>query len=197
MAKQAQKLEGVKFTTPVFRLSFPKLFKPEQYQGKGEAYFSLTMLFPKDQDLGEMKKAIIKAACEKHGADPKKWKKKVKLPWRNGDDKADFGGYEGNFYCSAKSKNKPVVINRAKERLGPEDEAEIYAGCYCRAVIVAKATETGGNEFVSLYLQGVQKVKDGDPFGGGVNVDEDFDDLPEDEDDADNYESDDDNDMGF
>jgi len=189
--KLTKELKGVKFTTPLARLSFPKLFKPEQFQGKGDAYYGCALLFPKNSDLTEMKKSIVKAATEAFG-EKANWPKGLSLPWRDGDDQADYEGYEGHYYVNAKSKRKPVLVGRDKQPI--EDEGEIYGGLYGRAVLVAKATESGGKYYVSLYLQGFQKWKDGPQFGGGVNVNDDFADDIED-DDADM--EDDSDEMGF
>lgn len=190
--KLSKDLKGVKFTTPLARLSFPKFFKPEQFQGKGEAYFGCALLFPKSADLTEMKKSIVKAAVEAYG-EKSKWPKGLSLPWRDGDNQADYEGYTDHFYVNAKSKRKPVLVNKDKEPI--TEESEIYGGLYGRAVLVAKATESGGKYYVSLYLQGFQKWKDGPQFGGGVNVENDFaDDI---EDDGMSDDSDDDNEMGF
>lgn len=191
--KISKDLKGVKFTTPLARLSFPKLFKPEQFQGKGDAYFGCALLFPKSSDLGEMKKAIVKAATEAFG-EKANWPKDLSLPWRDGDDQADYEGYADHYYVNAKTKRKPVIVGRDKAPI--EDESEIYGGLYGRAVLVAKATESGGKYYVSLYLQGFQKWKDGPQFGGGVNVNDDFaDDLDDDMDD--DTASDDSDEMGF
>jgi hypothetical protein len=156
------------------------------------------MLFDKDTDLSAMKKKIIAAGVEAFGADVKKWKRKVKLPWRDGEEKADFDGYAGCIYCAAKSYNRPIVIDIDKNKV--EVESDVYGGCYARAVVVAKATEAGGNHFITLYLQAVQKVKDGQPFGSNVDIEEDFSDdtLPDfDEDDPENYEEEEEEDDEF
>ena len=207
MAKQKRSLikegsKGVKITTPVFRMSFPKLANAEAFQEGAKKNFSLTMLFDKKQDLAKMKAGIVQAANEAFGGKAK-WPKGLSLPWRDGDEKEDFDGYAGHYYCSAKTQQRPVCIDRDKTKIEVDEiEEKLYGGCYARAVVIAKAVQSGSDYFITLYLQGVQFVRDGERFGGGVNVDEDFDELEELEDDAndpDNYEddSDDDNDMGF
>lgn len=186
-------VQGVKVTTPLGRLSFPKLFKPEQYQGKGDAKYQATLLFPKNTDLTVVKKAITQAQVNAFGEDKKKWPK-MRLPWRDGDQKEDLEGYAGNYYINCSTKRKPVVIGRDKEPI--TEESEIYGGQYGRFVVVAKVTEASGNYFVSLYLQGYQKVKDGPAFGGGVNIEKDFsdDDLDDVDEESDDMGMDDDSD---
>jgi hypothetical protein len=186
-------LKGVKFTTPIFRMSFPQLIKPKAFQEGAKPAYSVVMLFDKDQDLSEMKKAILKAGQEGFGPDRKSWPE-VSLPWRDGDSQ-EYEGYADKIYATAKSYNRILLVDRDKQKI--LDESEIYGGCYGRAVCVAKATESGGKFFITLYLQGVQKIKDGEAFGAGASV-HDFEDLEDDntlEDDVD--DSDDDDGLGF
>lgn len=167
------KAEGVKITTPLARFSYPHLLEPFQYQGKGEAYYSCVLLFPKSTDLSDMKRKIFQAAQSAFG--PKSnWPKNLKLPWRDGNEKSDSIGYEDTYFVYTKNKHKPVVIDNNKKPI--DDESKVYGGMYGRAVLIAKATESGGNYFISLYLQGVQKWKDGERFGGGIDIEKDFDD---------------------
>ena len=70
------------------------------------------------------------------------------------------------------------------------DASKIYAGCYCQAVVVAKAVKSGTQWFITLYLQAVRFVKDGESFAGAkVDVDDAFEDLGDEENDFDNYEN--------
>lgn len=196
MAKlDLKKVKGVKVVTPKFIMSFPKLSKPEAYEGKGQAYYSTVMLFDKDQDLKPMKQLIRQAIVEAFGKDKTKWPK-ISLPWRDGNTKSDFEGYKGRYYAGAKSKNRPTLVNVKKETI-PQDEidTEFYGGAICQAVLRAKVTLSGRNYFVTFYLQGIMKIKDGERFGGGCNPEEDFDDFDtEDENDFDNDEIDNDDD---
>lgn len=193
--------EGVKFTMPTFRLSFPHVFKPTQFtkNGKpqGEPFYDISMLYKKSnvEVVNAVKKAIHQAKVKAFGKDKAKWPK-IKNPWTDGDEMTDLKGYEGHLVLRAKSKNKPQVVNREKEKL--EDEGQLYGGCYAQAAVTIKVTEMGGNYFLTIYLQAVRKVKDGTPFGG-INVKEAFDDLEDDadgesEDDSDADDSDDDDD---
>lgn len=200
ITEKINSVKGVLFTTPIGTLSFPKLFKPEQYQNKGDAHYSLTMLFPKSdpEALKPMQKAIIEAAVEAFGPDKKAWPKgpnnePVSLPWRDGDRKSDIEGYAGNMTVSGKTKQKPVVVkyvSKTKQREPVTDESEIYGGNIGRAVFRAKATESGGKYYVTLYLQGFQKIEDGTRMGGGASVDleDNFPDIDLGDSDPSNYE---------
>ncbi len=198
--KENQKLSGVKFTTPTFRLSFPHLWKPHKATPTADPKFSICMLFPKDADRKLMNDALLKAGIECWG--PKaKWPK-VALPWRDGNEKSDLAGYEGQIYANAdtRAESPPGVVNRNRE---PADQNEVYAGCYARAVVTAKAIpNVGGKNYLKFYLNHVQKVADGEHLDGRDDAATAFaDDLPSDGGDdglGGDIESDDDDDgLGF
>ena len=188
MSDKKEKLKGIQITTPTFRLSFPRLDKPEAYKGKGTEFFSCTMLFDKEDNLDKLKKAVTGAIVEKFGKDKKKWPK-IKRPWRDGDTKTDLDGYEGMTYINTKNARKPLFIDRDKTKLS--DASKLYAGCYAQAVLIVKAVESGSDWYVTCYLQAVRFVKDGESFAGAnVDIDEAFEDLEDDENDESNYEDD-------
>lgn len=184
-------LKGVKVTSPKFVTSFPKLFKPEAFQEGAKPAYSVVMLFKKTADLKEMKQAVTRAKVEAFGKDKEAWPD-IESPWRDGDEKSDYAGFEGMTYANAKTYNRPLVIDRSKDKI--EDADDVYAGCIGRASLVAKAVESAGKYFITFYLQAYQKVEDGEPLGGGGSKD-DFEDIEDDEDlDADDIDSDDDED---
>lgn len=195
MANEIEKKDKM-VKTPVFRASFPHVFKPHSgFAGQAPKY-SLVMLFDKKTaDIKELKKAAMNAAIEKWG--PKeKWPKGVRFPFRDGDEKSDMQGYEGTIFVSASSKQKPQVINKNKELLTEEDGA-FYAGCFAKATLLAYAYDTAGNKGVSFALQNVLKIGDGESFSGRKAAEDDFSDedfeLKDGSDDASNYDAD----LGF
>ena len=85
-------------------------------------------------------------------------------------------------YVSIKAKNilKPRVVNRANQVIGLDDGV-IYSGCYVTAKINIYA-KASGDFGIWASLEGVQFVKDGEPFGGSkIASENDFEEL-EDED---------------
>ncbi len=196
MTDTKKKLKGVKLTTPVFIAAFPKLFKPEPYKDGGKASYQMTMLIPKErkEDMKVFQAAATKAAIEAFGTNKAKWPT-VKLPWKDGDEKTDLAGYAGHYFINAKSYNRVVVVGIDRQPV--IEESEIYGGMYARAVINVKAVSNGSEWFITCYLQGVQKMKDGEPFGGGCDVESDFGDTPEGFEAADEFGSLESNDSGF
>lgn len=169
--------------TPKFRVSFPKVFKAEVNKMSGKEEYSLTAIFPKDSDLSKVTSAIEAAAEEKWGPDKKKWPKPLRNPIRKAEDMAqkdDEGnaikdengtfilspGHEaGGLWVRLKSKQKPGLIDAKRDPI--IDETQFYAGCWARATVKAFAYEQAGNKGVSLWIQNIQKLSDGDAIGGG------------------------------
>ena len=165
-----------KLITPTFRVSFPAVFTPRkanEQDANAVAKYSLHMIFKKTDDLTELKNAVRAAVVEKWGADKTKWPKKLTLPFRDGTEK-DYDGYgPDTVFISASSKMKPGLVD---ENVQPIIEpSEFYGGCYARAAVNAFAWEFMGKAGVSFGLRNIQKVKDGDPFGGGSKAEDDFD----------------------
>lgn len=171
-----------KATTPHFRVSYPKVFRPELNKLSKKEEFSVVALFPKGADLSVLKKAA-QDACEKEwGADKTKWPPGLRSPFRDqgerikaaiAEEKAPPAGYEdGAIYLNLKSKNKPGVVDQNVQDIIVE--SDFYAGCWARATVFAQAYAQAGNKGVSFYLQNVQKVKEGEPLGGKVAPQNDF-----------------------
>lgn len=176
MSTDKQKsIEKKKVMTPEFRLSFPALFKPKAFEQQ-EPKFSIVMLFDKKKaDLTKMKQAVAFAASEKWGA-KEKWPKNLRLPFRDGDEKEDMEGYKGHTFVSASSKQKPGLVDYPDRNPIDETDNKAYAGCYARATLIAFAYDKRGNRGVSFSLQNVQILRDGKPFSGRKNAEDEFND---------------------
>lgn len=156
-------IQKKKCITPVFRASFPNIFTAKSYKDQ-KAKFSITQLYPKSTDLSPLKQAAHWACVETWGEDKSKWPKKLRSPFRDGDEKEDLDGYKGMIFVNASSLKAPGVVDA---QLQPFlNEADFYAGCYARAELIAFTYNESGNVGVSFSLQNVQKVKDGEAFGG-------------------------------
>lgn len=161
---------------PKARLAFPALFKArafDELDTNSKAKFEATLLWPKDTDLTPVKKAVMTAVVEKWGKDKTKWPKKLRLPFRDGDEFMDLAGYPGTIFIRASSVFAPQVIDRYGQDI--TDQKQIYAGCYVKARLNAFAYETKGNVGVSLGVQAIQKVSDGERLDGFGDAKSDFD----------------------
>lgn len=159
--------------TPDFRVSFPFAFRPQKAMQEGaEPKYSVVMLFKKGENLDALKKAAKEAAVEKWGADQSKWPKNLRLPFRDQGEK-EFEGYEAGAICvTATSRQKPGLVNAKNEDI--INEADFYAGCYARASVRAFAYDKAGNRGVAFGLQNIQKLRDGEPLGGRVKPQDEF-----------------------
>ena len=161
-------------TTPKFRVSFPAVFSKRKIEGQTDeqAKYSIQMLFKKTDDITVLKNAVRAAVIEKWGADQTKWPKGLILPFRDGTEK-DYDGYGPDvIFVSASSKMKPGLVDQNVQPI--IEPSEFYGGCYARATINAFAWEYMGKRGVSFGLRNIQKMADGEPFGGGSKAENDF-----------------------
>ena len=108
----------------------------------------------------------------------------LKLPLRDGDtERPDDPVYAGHYFVNANASESypPKVFDAALNPI--MDRNEFYSGCYARASLTFYAFSASGNKGIAAGLNGLQKVADGEPLGGGGNVEADFDDDFEIEDD--------------
>ena len=185
--------------TPVFRVSYPNVFKPKRNDLSGKDEYSVVMLFDKKTAKTELKELYAlakKAAEDKWGVG--KIPKKLKTPFKDGDQKnADLIAdgknanptYEGMIFINAKSTYAPGVVNAKREII--LDASEFYGGCYARAQVSVYAYDTKGNQGVAIGLRHIQKVKDGDPFGNRTSPEDAFSPIDETTSLADNTANDD------
>lgn len=166
------------------RLAFPQLFEPKTVNGEGEPAYSAVFLLPPDHPaIPELNDAFEKMGKEKWGA---KWpaiKKEMEIKDRfalhNGDTKAEYAGFEGNFFVSARNKTRPLVIDRDKSPLTAAD-GRPYAGCYVNASIELWCQDNNYGKRINASLRGAQFLEDGDAFaGGGAASEDEFDDIGE------------------
>ena len=125
--------------------------------------------------------AISTVAAEKWGAKADAILKTIraadKTCLHSGDLKANYDGFEGMMYISARNPLKPSVVDTNRSPLVAED-GRPYAGCYVNAVLELWTQDNNYGKRVNATLRGVQFYKDGESFvGGGVADAEDFDDL--------------------
>lgn len=167
------KSKAVKVATPLFRLSYPSLHEPKGFEGQ-EPKYGATMLFPAASDMAWAKDAIRKVMTERFGADKAMWPKGVRTPLRNGDEKENQpAGYAGTIYIAARSQDRPGVVDHNCNEIVNVRE-DVYAGCYCKATIAFFYYDRAGNKGVGVALNNVQKVKDGEKFGGRSDAKRDF-----------------------
>jgi hypothetical protein len=173
---------AIKMITPTFRVSYPNVFTPRENKLSGKMEFSVQALFPKGTDLTALEKAIQAVIVEKWPNVAKR--AGLKMPLKKQEDRAltdEKTGKEilqppyerGALYLNLKTdeKNQPQVLDQRK---APIDPVDFYAGCFARASVTVSAYDKNGNKGVSVYLNNLQKVKDGEPLGGRVPAEMEF-----------------------
>jgi len=158
------------------RLSFPQIWTPKAYMEGQTPKYSANLLLDKDADaeqIAKLKKAIKQAATAGFNGDIPKG---LKTFLGDGNDKA-YDGYENAMFVSCSSRQRPTTIDRDRTQLVEED-GKLYAGCYVNAAISCWVQNNNWGKRLNANLLALQFVKDGEQFGGGgVQVDEIFDDI--------------------
>lgn len=185
MAKE--KIERKKLVTPVFRLSFPNLYKARAASDDPNAQpkFGCSAIWTPSK-FSESEKAQWRAILTELDAESRRkfrkgWKElpeHIRKGIRDGAAK-DLEGYgEGTRFANLTSKNRPGIVDRdGVTKIGPEhDNAElIYPGCFVRATVNVYSYDNKGKG-VALGLRNIQKVKDGPRLDNRTDAEDDFED---------------------
>ena len=170
-----------KITTPEAMLSYEHLFEPTSPEGSGaDPQYSACLVFSKDTDLSDLKKAAEDAGkakwVEKYNS--LKESGSLRMPFRN--DRLKEKGYEpGSVYINVRSKQKPGIASKYAGTDGKTlvitDPDEVYSGCRVRATLSVFAYDKAGNRGISFGLNNVQKLGDGERLDGRLKAEDDFD----------------------
>ena len=176
---------ATQITTGKVRFSYVHVFEPQKAPGSETAKYSATLLIPKADKITLNKiDAAIAAAKEaysqKHNGKPAP----IKTTLHDGDgtrpsDGQPFGAEcKGHMVITVSSIKPPLVVYADKSRI--TEQSDFYSGCYGKAIINFYCYDTNGNKGISAGLNGVMKLDDGEPLGGGVIQDSDWDDEEDD-----------------
>jgi ssDNA-binding protein len=167
--------------TPVFRVSYPFLFKPRLNDLSNKTEYTVVALFPKGADMSRLKNAAAKACEEKWGKDKTDWPQDLKSPFKDQGKRAKMvegkkvlpqGYEEGAIYLDLKSAERPGIVDQNVQDI--LDPSEFYAGCYARATVRFFAYDHKVNKGISIGLVNLQKVKEGDSLGNRTKAVDDF-----------------------
>jgi hypothetical protein len=170
---------------PESRISFEVLGVPRAYQDKPDQprRWGSTFLIPQGSPLAaEVLKAITEVATAK-------WDKKAKLYlediladkkascWVNGDKK-EYDGYQGMMALTAyryEEKGRMIVLDSDASPMYKPDGSlhegkggRIYSGCYVKAKVDIYAQDNKQGKGIRAELKVVQRLRNGDAFGGGT-----------------------------
>lgn len=171
------------FKTPLARLSYAMgLFKPRAQEGSAKEKFSCTLIFPK-ADRKVLEEIVAKIIVDEWG--PKGIEKAkaglIKSPFLAGDGKEARNKQSGDLHpgmgsdvffirVQANADRPPWV--RWTDPNKQETEANVYSGCYGKAVLNAFCWNHPTNgDGVSFGISGFQKLQEGERIGGSGGSD--------------------------
>ena len=151
------------------RLSFPSLFNMATFGGESTGKYEATFILDKKEHAATIKE--LQAAIEKLSKDELKGKVSAdKLCMKDGDG-TERPEFAGKYTVKASTKKRPLVINRDKSPIADGDNI-VYAGCFVNGIISLWAQDNQYGKRINAQLDGVQFVRDGEPFGdGSIGVD--------------------------
>jgi hypothetical protein len=151
------------------RLSFPSLFQQAVFSGESTGKYEATFILDKKEHAEEI--ANIQKQIDVLMRETFKGKIPAdKICLKDGDE-VDRPEYAGKMTIKASTKKRPLVIDRDKSPI-TEDDNIVYAGCYVNAILSLWAQSNSYGKRINAQLDGVQFVRDGEPFGdGGISAD--------------------------
>lgn len=162
------------------RLSYVNVFEPRANQNGGDPKFQVTVLLPKSDTATkaaidrEIQAELQNGVATKFGG---QLPAMPAIPIHDGDGLRPNGepfGEEcrGCWVFTASSKQRPEVVD---ENLQPIiSPTAVYSGCYGRVSIRFFAYNQAGKKGIGCGLGNVQKLRDGEPLGGGSTALQDF-----------------------
>lgn len=169
----ATKSTKIKFVTGKVRFSYANVFQPAATPN-GVMKYSVSILIPKsDTDtINRFKKAFEDCKAANAAAWGGSIPKLLKGGLRDGDTEKDDPAYAGHYFINANSNERPGIVDEALMPI--IDTSEFYSGCYGRASIILYPYETSGSKGIAAGLNNVQKLEDGEKFGGSTSAATDF-----------------------
>lgn len=146
-----------------FTLHFAQdVLKAKSVGDDGDKKYGATLVMPPDHPFWrKLEKHLNEAMRAKFGkvpAKPKHW------PIRDGDEVEYVD--DGMLFCTFKryeDDGAPEIVDRDMAEI--IDRSEIYSGILCRVTYHVGAWDNRFGRGASLYLDNLQKLKDGKPIG--------------------------------
>ena len=169
----AAKSAKTKFVTGKVRFSFVHVFEPAETLN-GSLKYSASILIPKsDKDtVARFNKAFDETKQSNAAFFGGSVPKALKGGLRDGDTEKDDPIYAGHYFFNANSNEKPGIVDQDVNPIMDKDQ--FYSGCYGRASITMYPYDASGSKGIAFGLNNVQKLEDGEKFGGAASAAADF-----------------------
>ena len=176
----ATKPKSKRVITPEATAMFVYVWEAREPINEGGApQFSISLLFKKSQDISALKAAAKEVRIAAFGP---KLNSSLKDPFRSADDmETPVPGYRGGVMITAKSKNKPGIVDADLQPI--TDQLDFYPGCICKASVTPFAFDKKGSKGVTFLLNNIQKIKDGTRLDGRKKAEEEFEAVGDEDDD--------------
>ncbi len=154
------------------RSAFLSVFESRSVSNDGDAAYSATVIFSENHPAyKQCLDAIEQVGNEKWGSRWPTIKKELfakdKVFLHNGDTKAQYEGFSGNWYVSARNKARPTVIDRDRTPLSASD-GKPYSGCTVNVLLDVWPQDNAFGRRINASLRGIQFVADGESFSGSA-----------------------------
>lgn len=169
----AVKSVKTKFVTGKVRFSFVHVFEPAETLN-GTLKYSASILIPKSdkETVERFKKAFEDCKQANAAFFGGSLPKMLKGGLRDGDAEKDDAAYAGHYFINANSNEKPGIVDADLNPIVDRDE--FYSGCYGRASVTLYPYDASGSKGIAIGLNNVQKLEDGEKFGGATSAAADF-----------------------
>jgi len=164
---------------------FPHVFGTYELSGKYEVTLQFTPSTMDEDDKkawDHMKKTADEVCTEEFGVGlgGKVGGKLLGHPFKKGDPDHKYFNDPDSYYIRFSSRNRPSAVG-PNPRVNLETD-EVYGGMVARVSYNASAFDVSGNKGVNLYLNNLQKIRDGERVsGGGTKAEDEFDAVDVDE----------------
>lgn len=180
----AEKKDNPRVITPVFRVSFPHVFIPQDpMSAEGKPKYGVMALFSPKEFSPEETVLWQKMIALANDASMKKFQKilkdlppNFKKPFHRGDEKAEYGFTSDQIYVNITSHIMPgIVASDGKTKI--IDQNSFYPGCYARASVNAFGFDKKGGKGVAFGLNNLMFVKDGERLDNRIEAEKEFEDF--------------------
>jgi hypothetical protein len=169
-------VKGAKDGFPRGRLIWARLFEPEAMEDNQDKSYSCAIRFDADSDLDALRAGFMAACTDAFGSSNPP--RRSHSCFIEGDELTDLID-EGKM-PEGTEPGMTILKLRRYEKYGPpqlwdqnveaiESPTEMYSGCHVVADVSFYGWERTTGAGVSCVLNGLQKVREDEPLGGGKN----------------------------